>query len=527
MEEVKALPYGAAGVLLLALGLLAAHAPRQRLQEMDIVTLNDQVGYITTARWLAETGELRGHLVCPAFIRSEDWRLYMPGNYTVLAASFWLFGYGPFQARLPNLLAYVVGALLVYGLGRRLYGRASGLVAASLVLLFPPHLGFTFTAMAETVFATACLAALYLFLRWPAGSRAWAMPFLLALPFLFRETGALLILPMLALAWGAATRPRPVALAAGVVGSILCLGAIYSWQTSTGKQSPPLSWIVEGKPNYGDATLEGSNLELSVGEWIQAFWGNFSENVDTLAERMTTDFFVHGEPAFTSTLLLTALVCLVGGLLRFRKDLYPLSVGLVGLATWLLLLFFHKAYEHVAIRHILFVLPLSAIYVAHLLVQLHRRLHARWGASIGRAAAILFAVVALGLHTWGMQDIVRRFVVESPPELTRYMEALEHDDSKLLVSSPRIGLDYTLKHYPVRWSFVPDNEETLRLLAERHEIGTLIVRTTFTDPEAEKLTVEALERNGLHFQGYIRLESQNKKPPYKMRSIPYSVFQPR
>jgi hypothetical protein len=49
------------------------------------VGLNDQAGYITTARWLADTGELRSHLLYPAYADQPRWRLYMPGNYYVLA----------------------------------------------------------------------------------------------------------------------------------------------------------------------------------------------------------------------------------------------------------------------------------------------------------------------------------------------------------------------------------------------------------------------------------------------------------
>lgn len=35
----------------------------------NAVMSNDQVGYITTARWLADTGELRSHLIYPAHVR--------------------------------------------------------------------------------------------------------------------------------------------------------------------------------------------------------------------------------------------------------------------------------------------------------------------------------------------------------------------------------------------------------------------------------------------------------------------------
>jgi hypothetical protein len=36
-------------------------------------------------------------------------------------------------------------------------------------------------------------------------------------------------------------------------------------------------------------------------------------------------------------------------------------------------------------------------------------------------------------------------------------------------------MPYVITHHPVRWSFVPANVETLRLLGEKYDIGTIVV----------------------------------------------------
>jgi hypothetical protein len=41
-----------------------------------------------------------------------------------------------------------------------------------------------------------------------------------------------------------------------------------------------------------------------------------------------------------------------------------------------------------------------------------------------------------------------------------------------------LSLDYVYESYPVKWSFLPDNEETLKLLAGKYPVDLLVVPYT-------------------------------------------------
>jgi len=51
----------------------------------------------------------------------------------------------------------------------------------------------------------------------------------------------------------------------------------------------------------------------------------------------------------------------------------------------------------------------------------------------------------------------------------------------VLVAPPELAFDYVYTHYPVGWSFVPANRETLRLLTATHTVGTLVLPATSSD----------------------------------------------
>src|SRR5262249_3929997 len=153
-------------------------------------SLNDQVGYITTARKLAETGRLSSSCHYPSLLSQQTTKdyLYMPGFYCLLAGSYRLFGYGVLQSELPSLVCCAASTLLTYRVAPRVYGRRVGLLASLLVAAYPPHLVFAFTAMMETPVVAAAMAALCAFVYLPRERRPYLTPLVLIIPFLFRET---------------------------------------------------------------------------------------------------------------------------------------------------------------------------------------------------------------------------------------------------------------------------------------------------------------------------------------------------
>ena len=64
------------------------------------------------------------------------------------------------------------------------------------------------------------------------------------------------------------------------------------------------------------------------------------------------------------------------------------------------------------------------------------------------------------------------------------LESLRHDDSRMLVASHTHAMRYVIDHFPVPWSFVPSDRETLDLMMRWYDIGTLVI----TPQQAERLS---------------------------------------
>ena len=156
----------------------------------------DQGGYITTARHLLDTGEIESWLVYPAHVGKEAWRQYMPGHYICLALAYKTLGFSAFSSQLPNLIGFVLTCLGGFWIANHCYGKRAAWVTALLLAAFPASLNYAFTAMSELTFTAAGAVAIVGFLLAPQRLRPWLTPLLLALPFLFRETGALFVIPL-------------------------------------------------------------------------------------------------------------------------------------------------------------------------------------------------------------------------------------------------------------------------------------------------------------------------------------------
>lgn len=468
-------------VLLAALLVLCIHIPVCKPDRLHIEQLNDQVGYITTARWLADTGELRSQLIYPTFIKDfdkENWRPYMPGHYWALAASYLLFGDGPLQWRLPNLVSFLVISVCVFLSGRLLYGATAGFVAAFLFMVFSANVYYAFTAMSDPTFIAVSMLAFTIFLHLKR-PLLW-MPLLLAPPFLFRELAALLVIPMLLVRWSRAHAKRVAPFLVSTLCSAAVLWLLNAWQIAAGKQSPahPFVWLRAGI-NYNDPVLDASIPPFGGSEYLLATLANLGRNLELLSIRLSWSVGRSWELSVEQVQLVLILISLAWGISRRRSDLFPLGAGLLGAAVFTLMMLFHVSYGSVVFRHLLFTVPFSAIATASAAISVAApwaaRLRARGRGGIVRLAGIAAVLLALGIGHVGVVAMAKDLTTETEPIATQLLERLDIDPDKLLVSPPWIALDYVQKHYPVRWCFVPANEESLRLVAAHYEIGTLIV----------------------------------------------------
>jgi hypothetical protein len=161
----------------------------------------------------------------------------------------------------------------------------------------------------------------------------------------------------------------------------------------------------------------------------------------------------------------------------------------------------------IVVRMLLFVFPFTAIILACVydqLVSLLDRLrpkHPTFSMVSKLGAIVILGILAQG----GLQYAYRllsdnKYISAFDNNNTEFLQSIKHDDATMLVSPYSISLDYVHRHYPVRWSFIPENSETLALLSAQYNIGTLMISInpeTGISPDTS-LKPDEIERFGLH-----------------------------
>jgi hypothetical protein len=286
-----------------------------------------------------------------------------------------------------------------------------------------------------------------------------------------RETGALLVIPMVVLCMRGG---RFGALASGAIaagGSVLMLSALLAIQTASGKGALPLSWVHSGSFNYANAFPRV--LDPSAWEWVSGLAQNALRNFEV--------FSVNAELRWQAVEPIVILVALaVIGLFNPKRRLALGTVALVLSVTGLMTFLYDWNYYR-GTRSLLFTFPLCAIAAAPVLL--------RWITAAGKKlasgpagwlGAILPWGLAIGLTiTWSVrvaQGFAETMNSEYGAGAVEILETIDVQQDKLLVSPFNISLDYVVSHYPIRWSFVPENPRTVHLLDSIHEIGTFIMQ---------------------------------------------------
>ena len=73
-----------------------------------------------------------------------------------------------------------------------------------------------------------------------------------------------------------------------------------------------------------------------------------------------------------------------------------------------------------------------------------------------------------------MANKLRQFEILVDRNIT-FLEQIGHDNRKVLVAPSRLSSGYGFKNYPVKKSFIPANKQTLDLLANKFDIGTVVL----------------------------------------------------
>jgi len=454
----------AAGI---AVVVLLANAPLYNLGQLHAKFMYvDQAGYILSARILAATGELRNGVVFPSQIDNPDFYVHMPGHVVALAAAYRLFGWGVFQTLMPSMVAYMLGAVGVFLIGNRLYGNRAGLLAAVLFALFPANVAYAFTAMAELTFTCACIAALAAFVHVPRRWLPFAPPVLLALPFLFRESGAFLILPMALCVLHA----RGFVAAAGAsAGSVVTLWLLNRWQIASGKVAASLAWVTEGSFNYGDAFAEAPPA-LSFGEWLGALGDNLALNLQHIRNHCT-QFPGELMPWGLYGVVLLLLPVLWIGVARRRRDPFALGAGLLMAFVALLAVLVYDAKAHKLLRTLMYTVPFGVVALSGALLpssgeEQRRRL------PIG----ILVLLAATVGASWQVSRLAARTMTRQDALTVRNTRALARLHGSGMIVAGNLAAPLAAEGFPdVTWCLAPENEETLDLVLQRYDVGTIVV----------------------------------------------------
>jgi hypothetical protein len=127
-------------------------------------------------------------------------------------------------------------------------------------------------------------------------------------------------------------------------------------------------------------------------------------------------------------------------------------------------------------RNLMFITVPGSMAVGYMLSEWIRSKDRR-GAARARILVGMIALVTIGLSmrsavSW--LDVHQYYSNERLEIVRDFAAGYDHEPDKLLVA-PYFFVNYAVEHYPVRWSPVPFNVETLRLLEARYPVGTIVL----------------------------------------------------
>jgi hypothetical protein len=229
--------------------LILAVAAALRIAQLDRVGFNsDEAVYVGQAGSIANDPELEPFF--PIF------RAHPLLFQTVLSVGF-RFGLSDGFERLTAAAVGVATVCLVYELGRLLYGRNAGLLAALLMALMPYHVVVSRQVLLDgpmTLFATFTLVMLARFAK--SGRPAWlyATGAAMGLTFLSKETSVVLlgaIYAILALTPQLRVRLRDLAVSMSLMALVIApfpITLMLAGRTGTGESY--LTWQLFRRPNH-------------------------------------------------------------------------------------------------------------------------------------------------------------------------------------------------------------------------------------------------------------------------------------
>jgi 4-amino-4-deoxy-L-arabinose transferase-like glycosyltransferase len=464
-------------------------------------SFNDQVIYVDAARNLLATGELTTGVIYPSTLLQEYGRnfFYMPGHAVLVALSFALFGDAAWSAMLPNLLAYCVCLTCLYVTGRRLVSPRAGFYAAVAFAFIPIFLVYAFSAMAEMTVLASGLLAFTIFVHLPSSMRCWAAPALLVAPFLFRETAAFWIAPMVALLLteaGATRIERWRAAMIAFAGSAIALGTVYRLDWTADRPSLFLQNL------FGETFIEKYCDAFSVAH-IDVDAATISSAIGQLSVRnLTTLVDLLASPTFESlTMHLLFWLPVFAAALAWRTPRLRLLVGawaLFAVTSFVFATLLYRWNFFSGVRQLLPQMTLGLLVLGAALAERTRD----WSLRSRTIPTVALWLLSLGLvvqHTGIVTGLD-----ETEEGYRMLLKKTPFRDSGLLVTEQDLGVIYIYDHPQRRFSFPPANFPTVELLEAQHDVRAALV--------PQPLTPVAIAAMGLRYRGSISTSHFYEEP---------------
>jgi Dolichyl-phosphate-mannose-protein mannosyltransferase len=252
----------------LALGLVLAAGAFLRVWDLNAVGFNsDEAVYVGQAAGIAHVTALEPYF--PIF------RAHPLLFQTILSGGFKLGLSGGFE-RLAAAVVGLLNVLLVFEIGRLIYDRRTGLIAAGVFALMPYDVVVSRQVLLDGPMTLCATLALYLMVRYALTERAlwlYGAGAALGLTVLAKETGIVLvgsIYAFLALSPAVKVRLSDLARSTGVMAAVIApypLALMLSGQSGTGGNF--LTWQLLRRPNHS-FTFYATTLPAAVGPLVLA-----------------------------------------------------------------------------------------------------------------------------------------------------------------------------------------------------------------------------------------------------------------
>lgn len=151
---------------------LAIFALAILLRALWVNYLNLAPGHDGWAYWFAAKSMANGDGFRHPFWPDLPAGALTPGWPFVLTGVFFIFGPNLIAAKVFNIIAGAITAVLVYVIGAKLRDHRTGIVAGGLMAVFPSQIYFTTTLMTETLFVALSTTLVLILTLWLAGAQS-------------------------------------------------------------------------------------------------------------------------------------------------------------------------------------------------------------------------------------------------------------------------------------------------------------------------------------------------------------------